>query len=911
MGDLRAFAGPNAGYVLELYENYQSNPASVDAGWQAFFADFDPSTITLPTRVAAGAPAAQPAPAAAAVAGADLQKIIAVAKLAQRIRDYGHLGSRLDPLGTPPIDAPELRLDTYDLTEADLLALPAEAVGGTAANGAANAAEAIAYLRTIYCGFLGYEFLHVPTLEQRAWLREQVEAQTFAGQMEPEHQRAILRRLTAVEVFERFLHQTYLGQKRFSVEGGDIVVPMLDELVRRAASDGIKQVVIGMAHRGRLNVLTHVLRKRYADFIAQFEGKKLRPTTTAESDPGEEWTGDVKYHLGARVLPGEAGQLVELPIILAPNPSHLEQVNPVVVGMVRAAQDQLNEPGAPSRDDLRSLGVLIHGDAAFPGQGVVSETLNLAGLSGYTTGGTVHIIINNQIGYTTNYWDSRSTLYASDPAKGYEIPIIHVNADEPEACMSAIRLALAFRNRYSKDVLIDLIGYRRWGHNEGDEPAFTQPKMYEKIGNHPTVREIWANRLVAAGAISQDDADRAVKEKFDELSGVRRSIADGTWEMTLEPAHERVRREVETAINDEQLRAYQTGIHAVPDGFSLSSKLARQWGRRGAPIDSPDTQIDWAHAEALAFAAIVSEGTPIRLTGQDAERGTFSQRHLVLHDPKTGTTTTPLQTLPTATASFAVYNSPLSEAACVGFEYGYTIQSPETLVLWEAQFGDFVNGAQIMIDQFISAAARQVGAGTGTGAAPAARVRRPGTGAFERTARALPAAGGAGQYPGRQLHHLGTVFPPAPPASETAADRPAAAGGDDPEEPAPQSAGVVARFRSHPGHLPPGDRRRGGSWARRSGHPPGAVQRQGDRRSRKLGRTHHGRSGRGGAHRAARTIPEQRHPADGGRVPAPAGNRVGAGRTAQHGRVELHGTAPARTARRSVRHPLRWPPGAR
>ena len=704
MGDLRAFAGPNAGYVLELYENYQSNPASVDAGWQAFFADFDPSTITLPTRIGVGATAPQPAPAAAAVAGADLQKIIAVAKLAQRIRDYGHLGSRLDPLGTPPIDAPELRLDTYDLTEADLLALPAEAVGGTAANGAANAAEAIAYLRTIYCGFLGYEFLHVPTLEQRAWLREQVEAQTFAGQMEPEHQRAILRRLTAVEVFERFLHQTYLGQKRFSVEGGDIVVPMLDELVRRAASDGIKQVVIGMAHRGRLNVLTHVLRKRYADFIAQFEGKKLRPTTTAESDPGEEWTGDVKYHLGARVLPGEAGQLVELPIILAPNPSHLEQVNPVVVGMVRAAQDQLNEPGAPSRDDLRSLGVLIHGDAAFPGQGVVSETLNLAGLSGYTTGGTVHIIINNQIGYTTNYWDSRSTLYASDPAKGYEIPIIHVNADEPEACMSAIRLALAFRNRYSKDVLIDLIGYRRWGHNEGDEPAFTQPKMYEKIGSHPTVREIWANRLVAAGAISQDDADRAVKEKFDELSGVRRSIADGTWEMTLEPAHERVRREVETAINDEQLRAYQTGIHAVPDGFSLSSKLARQWGRRGAPIDSPDTQIDWAHAEALAFAAIVSEGTPIRLTGQDAERGTFSQRHLVLHDPKTGTTTTPLQTLPTATASFAVYNSPLSEAACVGFEYGYTIQSPETLVLWEAQFGDFVNGAQIMIDQFISAA---------------------------------------------------------------------------------------------------------------------------------------------------------------------------------------------------------------
>ncbi|HYI27814.1 MAG TPA: 2-oxoglutarate dehydrogenase E1 component, partial [Bradyrhizobium sp.] len=390
--------------------------------------------------------------------------------------------------------------------------------------------------------------------------------------------------------------------------------------------------------------------------------------------------------------------------VLAPNPSHLEQVNPVVVGMVRASQDRVSEPGAPTRDSLGSLGVLIHGDAAFPGQGVVTETLNLAGLKGYTTGGTVHIIINNQIGYTTDYWDSRSTPYASDPAKGFEIPVVHVNADKPDACMAAIRLAIAFRNRYGKDVLIDLIGYRRWGHNEGDEPAFTQPKMYEKISAHPTVRELWARQLIAAGTVTQDDADKAVKEKFDELAGVRRSITDGTWMLTPETHNERVRREVETAINDEQLRAYQTGIHALPDGFTLSPKLTRQWGRRGGPLDSPDTQIDWAHAEALAFAAIISEGTPIRLTGQDAERGTFSQRHLALHDPKTGARTMPLQHLPTASASFAVYNSPLSEAACVGFEYGYTIQAPEVLVLWEAQFGDFVNGAQIMIDQFIAAA---------------------------------------------------------------------------------------------------------------------------------------------------------------------------------------------------------------
>ena len=406
MSDLRAFYGPNAGYVLELYEHYLADPASVDAETQAFFKDFDPTMIAAaPARASAASAVAAPAQPPV-----DLLKATGATRMAKAIRGYGHLVANLNPLNGPTVEARELLPEHYGLTEADLAQLPASIVWGPVADGAANAGEAIARLRAIYCGVSGYEFDHVPSTEERVWLRNAVESGAYAAPLEPDAQRALLRRLTAVEGFERFLHQTYLGQKRFSVEGNDIVVPMLDEIVRRAASNGVKQVVIGMAHRGRLNVLTHILRKRYADIIAQFEGKKRKPTTTAESDPGDEWTGDVKYHMGARVLPGEKGQLVELPIVLAPNPSHLEQVNPVVVGMVRATQHICNEGGVPSRDPQRSVGVLIHGDAAFPGQGVVTETMNLAGLEGYTTSGTVHIIINNQIGFTTNSWDSRSRL---------------------------------------------------------------------------------------------------------------------------------------------------------------------------------------------------------------------------------------------------------------------------------------------------------------------------------------------------------------------------------------------------------------------------------------------------------------------------------------------------------------------
>ncbi|HRA47557.1 MAG TPA: 2-oxoglutarate dehydrogenase E1 component, partial [Thermomicrobiales bacterium] len=557
-------------------------------------------------------------------------------------------------------------------------------------------------------GSAGYDFDHIQVAAERLWLQDAVESGAFSAPLETATRRALLRRLTQVESFEKFLHQTYLGQKRFSIEGNDVVVPMLDEIVHSAARAGTREMVIGMAHRGRLNVLTHILGKPYAAIISAFEGKKKTKAVSGDpshqNDPSEDFSGDVKYHLGARLLRGEHGMAVEVPMILAPNPSHLEAVNPVIEGMVRASQDICDKPGEPEWDRRGSVAIAIHGDAAFPGQGVVAETLNMAGLRGYSTGGTIHIIINNQVGFTTDPKDSRSTLYASDLAKGFEIPVIHVNADDPEACLMVCRMAMAYRSEFGKDFLIDLVGYRRWGHNEGDEPLFTQPKLYEKINTHPTVRAVWADRLLASDEITQDEVDELVREAMDRLAGVRRSVTDGTAELEDEEQPPSKRREVETAITAEQLRRFHHDIHTLPDGFQITPKLARQWERRATLLDSEDGKVDWALAESYAFAGILSDGVPIRLSGQDAERGTFSQRHLVLHNPVTDTTWTPLQSLPDAKASFAVYNSPLSEAAVVGFEYGYSVQAGDRLVLWEAQFGDFANGAQIMIDQFIAAA---------------------------------------------------------------------------------------------------------------------------------------------------------------------------------------------------------------
>ena len=704
MSDLQAFFGPNAGYVLDLYERFTADPTAVSAADRAWFESLGPDLLNQPLTTGAG----QATNGHTTVATVDITRTVGAAALAQAIREYGHMNATIDPLGSPLPGAPELDPAFHGVTESDLAALPAEVVGGPAAAGARNAAEAMAKLRAIYSGSVGYDFDHIQVARERLWLQNAIEAGEFSAPLETATRRALLRRLTQVESFEKFLHQTYLGQKRFSIEGNDVVVPMLDEIVHSAAASGTREVVIGMAHRGRLNVLTHILGKPYAAIISAFEGKKKTRAVSGDpshqNDPSEDFSGDVKYHLGARLLRGEHGMAVEVPMVLAPNPSHLEAVNPVIEGMVRASQDVCDSPGEPVRDDRGSVAIAIHGDAAFPGQGVVAETLNMAGLRGYTTGGTIHIIVNNQVGFTTDPRDSRSTLYASDLAKGFEIPVIHVNADDPEACLMVCRMAMAYRLEFGKDVLIDLVGYRRWGHNEGDEPLFTQPRLYEQINNHPTVRAVWAERLLASGEITQDEVDELVREAMDRLAGVRRSVTDGTAEIEEEERRPSQRREVETAISTEQMRRFHHDVHTLPEAFQITPKLARQWERRATLLDSSDNKIDWALAETYAFAGILADGIPVRLSGQDAERGTFSQRHLVLHDPTTDKTWTPLQSLPDAKASFAVYNSPLSEAAVVGFEYGYSVHAPGRLVLWEAQFGDFANGAQIIIDQFIAGA---------------------------------------------------------------------------------------------------------------------------------------------------------------------------------------------------------------
>lgn len=712
MSDLSAFYGPNAGYVLDLYEHYLQDPTTVDPESRALFDSIDPADIGSLTRTRTRPASSPPTPVATTAPTGpifDVSAVVGAAALAQAIRDYGHLDVQIDPLGTPPHGAPELHPTFYGITNEQLARLPVESVPWPVSDESTNAKQAIDDLRRIYSGGIGFDFDQVQIAEERAWLREAAESGQFTTVLSPDRKKKLLKRLTEVEGFERFLHQTYLGQKRFSIEGADAMVPMIDVIIRDAAADGVREVVLGMAHRGRLNVMAHILGKPYAAIIAAFEGSKARGDSTPPDSAADNGvTGDVKYHLGARLAKTADGVTVEVPLVLAPNPSHLEFVNPVVEGMARASQDQRGHAGPPAQDRNRSMAILLHGDAAFPGQGIVPETLNLSGLPGYTTGGTIHIIVNNQVGFTTDSRDSRSTLYAGDLAKGFEIPVVHVNADDPVSCLSAARLAVAYRQRFGKDFLIDLVGYRRWGHNEGDEPAFTQPQMYARVNRHPTARQRFAQQLAAEEIVTVDEAEAMLQSVLDRLAATRKQVVDAGG--VAVPADDNGRHGLspaaDTGVPADDLRAYDAAIHTLPTDLKLSTKLQRQWERRAAILaqHGSDGKIDWAHGETLAFASILADGTPIRLTGQDSERGTFSQRHLVLHDAVNGARWSTLQSLPQARASFAVYNSPLSEAAAVGFEYGYTVHAPEALVLWEAQFGDFANGAQVLIDQFLAAA---------------------------------------------------------------------------------------------------------------------------------------------------------------------------------------------------------------
>lgn len=693
--NLETFYGPNAGYVLELYDRYRKNPASVDATTRAMFEQWSPeqeAEITAPAGEAQSLPYS-------------VSQVVAASALAHAIRERGHLGAHLDPLGSEPLGDPALSPEKYGITEADLEQLPPEVIGGHSAEGVRNALEAISALRAMYSGTISYEFDQVKSPVERGWLRDAVGLHHYREQQNPVASKKLLQRLTQVEAFEHYLHRTFQGQKRFSLEGTDMLVPMLDEVIQGAIETETKEVIIGMAHRGRLNVLAHILGKSYAAILAEFSHARHEEGTPLTDTFGFGWTGDVKYHLGAEHTLGE-GRTVELKIILAPNPSHLEFVNPVIDGMARAAQEDRHVGGRPQQDVDRVLPVVIHGDAAFPGEGVVAETLNLWQLKGYWVGGTIHIILNNQLGFTTEPQDSRSTHFASDLAKGFEIPIIHANADDPDACLTATRLAQAFRDQFHKDVLIELVGYRRWGHNEGDEPAFTQPKMYEIIRSHPTVRELYARGLIEQGVITEAEADAMVKDAFGVLEQAKQEADSGAY--TEEDEYDELngnghvkQDETLSPISAEQLTNINNELLAWPQGFSPNSKLARLLQRRATTL-GPDGGIDWGQAEALAFGSILSEGIPIRLIGQDSERGTFSQRHAVLHDQHNGETYVPLQHLSEARASFAIYNSPLSEAGALGFEYGYSVLAPDALVLWEAQYGDFANAGQVIIDQFVS-----------------------------------------------------------------------------------------------------------------------------------------------------------------------------------------------------------------
>ncbi|HVX87893.1 MAG TPA: thiamine pyrophosphate-dependent enzyme, partial [Gemmatimonadales bacterium] len=524
-------------------------------------------------------------------------------------------------------------------------------------------AEVLPRLRETYCGTIAYEVEHISSHEERVWLREAIESGRYRTPLSGDAQRALLQRLTEVEGFEKFLHKAYLGQKRFSIEGVDMLVPMLDLATDLAAEQGAREVEIGMAHRGRLNVLVHNVGRAYESILAKFEGSKHHP------DDPDAGTGDVKYHLGAEgTHRTPSGKTVD--VSLSPNPSHLEFVGPVVDGRARARQTS-RKGAAAQHDPTAAVPIVIHGDAAFAGQGVVAETLNLGRLEGYRTGGTLHLITNNQVGFTTDIRDSRSTRYASDLAKGFDIPIIHVNADDPEACLSAVRLAMAYRAQFANDVLIDLVGYRRHGHNESDEPAYTQPLMYERIKALPTVRARYAERLVAAGVVSQADADARADAQYQKLVGLQQAMKAAAVQPAAPAAPAGVQggvTNVETALPADLLTALNEELLAWPAGFTVHPKLVKQLERRRHVL-GPEGGIDFGHAEALAFGSLLMEGVPIRLTGQDSQRGTFSHRHLVLHDPVTGATCAPVQNLKGALAPLDVFNSPLSELATMGFEY--------------------------------------------------------------------------------------------------------------------------------------------------------------------------------------------------------------------------------------------------
>ncbi|MCM3387773.1 2-oxoglutarate dehydrogenase E1 component [Ureibacillus chungkukjangi] len=700
-----AFSGPNLGYVMEQYDLFLQSPEQVEPELVALFQQFGSPVIGNEQGVTESV-TTQPGNTG------NIKKIFAAVQLADAIRAHGHLAADIYPLKDRKLDSSRIELASYGLTEADLVEMPASLFFNNAPGSVINGKQAIDYLRSLYTGKIAFEYTHVQEAE-RQWIQDKIESGTSVFNLTAENKKALLERLTRVEDFEKFIHKTFVGQKRFSIEGLDTLVVLLDEIVRKADEEKMKYLQIGMAHRGRLNVLTHVVNKPYDMMFSDFAhvpNDYFFPTDgSLEITKG--WTGDVKYHMGA-THSKKSGMKVKL----AYNPSHLEVVSPVITGSTRAAQEVTSNAGNPSHDPSKAVAVLVHGDAAFAGEGIVQEVFNYANTGGFSTGGSIHIISNNMIGFTTEHYDSRSTQYSSDVAKGYGIPVIHVNADDPEAVLQVAGLAFEYRKVFGKDILVDLIGYRRFGHNETDDPTVTNPLTYQIVTKHPTVRALYGEKLTNEGILTHDQVKKLDEEVYAEMQAsydhVKQVGAEkGHFDIEMPEAVKNEYPVVDTSVSKEDLKQINDDLLAWPEGFEPQNKLAKILNKRVEALETD--KIDWGHAETLAFAAILRDGNPIRITGQDAQRGTFSQRHLVLHDKNSGAELVPLHNVSDSKASFSVHNSPLTETAIVGFEYGYNLENDNALTIWEAQFGDFANMAQVMFDNFISSSRSKWGEKSG------------------------------------------------------------------------------------------------------------------------------------------------------------------------------------------------------
>lgn len=682
----------NSDLIEAAYAQWLDNPDAVDPTWRAFFQGFTLGNSFV-------APGSKPSAAVATAAGVhvvDSYKQAQVLRYINAHRSHGHLEAHLDPLGEKPPAHPKLELGHFGLGDADLD--ETFTLTNFQGGGQKKLRDIQRAVKATYCGKIGVEYMHVQDHDAREWLQRRMESVENTPSFPPARQTRILRRLFKAELFEKFLHTKFVGQKRFSLEGGETMIAALDTIIEHCGDIGVEEVVMGMAHRGRLSVLTNILRKPFDVLFEQFSENYLPHTVAGD--------GDVKYHLGYEsVLTSSTGKTVE--VRLAANPSHLEIVNPVVEGKARARQRIRGDT-----ERKRVCPLLIHGDAAFAGQGVVAETLNFSQLPGYRTGGTLHFVINNQIGFTTLPQDSRSTRYCTDVAKMIEAPVFHVNGDDPEAVCFVTSLALEFRCLFQRDAVVDMYCYRKHGHNEADEPAFTQPTLYKKIAAHPQISTLYTARLVAAGTHTQADAD-AIKAEYSAAMDASLEKAKQA-ELERKAAGEKgdpfresnavfqtgyTHAPLPTGVSMQVLQGVVKGLTRLPDGFNANPKIKRLLDQRAAVLTGGP--VDWAMGEALAFGSLLVEGTPVRLSGQDCERGTFSHRHAVLYDAETREKYVPLLNLAEGQARFCVYNSLLSEAAVLGFDYGYSLDYPQMLCIWEAQFGDFANGAQVVIDQFI------------------------------------------------------------------------------------------------------------------------------------------------------------------------------------------------------------------